>query len=61
MDKLLKKYNIIDILPINYGWSGDKKYILTDNCGIKYILRESKPELIQKRTIQYLYLDFFLF
>ena len=56
MEKLLKKYNIIDILPINYGWSGDKKYILTDNCGIKYILRESKPEQKQKRENQYLYL-----
>ena len=33
MENLLKKYNIGDITPINYGWSGDKKYILTDKCG----------------------------
>ena len=56
MEKLLKKYDIIDVSPINYGWSGDKKYILTDNCGIKYILRESKPELIQRRATQFQYM-----
>jgi aminoglycoside phosphotransferase (APT) family kinase protein len=56
MENLLKKYNITNVLPINYGWSGDKKHILTDKCGTKYILRESRPEQKQKREIQYLYL-----
>ena len=56
MENLLKKYNIGDVTPINYGWSGDKKYILTDKCGTKYILRESQPEKKEKRESQYLYM-----
>lgn len=55
MNNLIKKYNIVEIHPINYGWSGDKKSILIDKSGKKYILRESPIELFDKRNTQYSY------
>ena len=55
MNVLLNKYNIDEVHPINYGWSGDKKSVLIDKNGKKYILRESPIELYDKRSTQYSY------
>ena len=55
MKNLLNKYRVQKVIPINYGWSGDKKHILICNSGKKYILRESPQDLFQKRNEQYFY------
>jgi aminoglycoside phosphotransferase (APT) family kinase protein len=37
-------YSFINIIPITKGWSGDKKYCVTDANGVKYLLRISQQE-----------------
>jgi aminoglycoside phosphotransferase (APT) family kinase protein len=53
MEKLINKYNIVKHEPLTKGWSKEIKTILTDKDGIEYLLRESKIELYDKRTIQF--------
>ena len=53
LDSIIVKYNIINVEPLTKGWSSDKKYILTDKDGFKYILRVSKIDLYDKRYNQY--------
>ena len=52
----IKENNIIKCLPLNKGWSGDKKYILKDEVGNKYLLRVSNSSKYEKRKMQYDYL-----
>ena len=41
--------NFISKVPIEKGWSGDKKYCVIDESGTKYLLRISSPERTQNR------------
>jgi len=41
--------NFISKIPIEKGWSGDKKYCVTTESGQKYLLRISSPERAQNR------------
>ncbi|MBQ4050309.1 MAG: phosphotransferase [Oscillospiraceae bacterium] len=36
-------------VPIDKGWSGDRKFCVTDSCGTKYLLRISPPERTEFR------------
>ena len=53
MDKVLKKYDIINIEKLNKGWSRDIKFILTNSIGDKYLLRISNAELFEKKKEQF--------
>lgn len=50
---IIKKHNIKGIVPLNKGWSSDKKYILTDYNENKFILRISDKDVYEKRFNQY--------
>ena len=39
--------------PINKGWSGDKKYCVTDEKGNKYLLRVSPAEQYGRKKSEY--------
>lgn len=39
--------------PINKGWSGDKKYCVTDKQGNKFLLRVSPIEQYQRKKSEY--------
>ena len=39
--------------PINKGWSGDRKYCVTDDSGIRYLLRVSPREQLEKKRNQF--------
>ena len=52
----IKENNVVEIAPLNKGWSGDKKYILTDNLNNKFLLRISSASKYEKRKMQYEYL-----
>ena len=39
--------------PINKGWSGDKKYCVTDACGNKYLLRVSPSEQFERKKSEF--------
>ena len=41
--------NLISKIPIEKGWSGDKKYCVTTQNGTKYLLRISAPERAKNR------------
>jgi aminoglycoside phosphotransferase (APT) family kinase protein len=43
-------YTFISITPITKGWSGDKKYCVTDDNGVKYLLRLSPHDWITHRN-----------
>ena len=53
LDSIIVKYNIINVEPLNKGWSNDKKYILTNNENYKFVLRVSKKDVYDKRYNQY--------
>jgi hypothetical protein len=42
----LSEYKTVE--PITKGWSKDKKYCITKEEGIKYLLRISAADLIEK-------------
>ena len=56
MKKLLEKYHIKELIPINTGWSKDIKKILISEDETKYILKESNIDLYNKKTSQYFYI-----
>lgn len=39
--------------PINKGWSGDKKYCVTDENGIKYLFRVSEPSQYEQKQAEF--------
>lgn len=47
----------INIIPLNKGWSNDKKFIVTDNNFQKYLLRISSIELFEKKKNQFKLLE----
>lgn len=40
--------------PINKGWSGDKKYCVTDGEGNKFLLRVSPAEQYDRKKVEYM-------
>lgn len=41
------------IVPVPKGWSGDRKYRVTDDGGTNYLLRVSPPEQYDRRKAQF--------
>ena len=54
---IFNKYNIIECKPLTKGFSKDKKYIVTNNNNIKYILRVSDISVLEKRKNQFQILE----
>ena len=50
---IIEKHNIINVAPLNKGWSADKKFILLNKDNEKFILRISNISLYNKRFNQY--------
>ena len=46
---IFNKYEIIKCEPLTKGFSKDKKYIVEDSKGVKYILRVSDVSVLEKR------------
>ena len=45
--------NFVTKEPINKGWSGDKKYCVTDENGTRYLLRVSPIEQYERKKSEY--------
>ena len=52
-EQLCNKYGITSVTPLLKGWSKDKKYILEDVGGERYVLRLSNNELYEKKKKQF--------
>ncbi|MBQ7645747.1 MAG: phosphotransferase, partial [Clostridia bacterium] len=52
-EKLCDKYTIISVEPLLKGWSRDKKNILENSDGEKYVLRLSNNDLYEKKKKQF--------
>ena len=52
-EQLCDKYRIVSVAPLIKGWSGDKKYILENGDGERYVLRLSKSDLYEKKKNQF--------
>ena len=52
-EKLCEKYGVVSAEPLLKGWSKDKKYILEDGDGAKYLLRLSDRTLYEKKKNQF--------
>ena len=52
-EDLCKRYGITAKTPLLKGWSGDKKYVLEDREGVRYLLRLSDPSLYEKKKKQF--------
>ena len=50
---IFNKYEIIKCEPLTKGFSKDKKYIVEDSKGVKYILRVSDVSVLEKRKNQF--------
>lgn len=51
--EFIKTQNIVSISPLLKGWSKDKKYILEDAKGCKFLLRISDKSLYEKKKKQF--------
>ncbi|MBR3840463.1 MAG: phosphotransferase [Erysipelotrichales bacterium] len=49
----IKSHNIVSTIPLLKGWSRDKKYILEDTNGTKYLLRISDKSLYEQKHKQF--------
>ena len=52
-EQLCEKYKIVSAAPLLKGWSGDKKYILENGDGERYVLRLSDHGLYEKKKRQF--------
>ena len=52
-EQLCDKYRIVSVAPLIKGWSGDKKYILENGDGERYVLRLSDNGLYEKKKKQF--------
>ncbi|MBQ6020100.1 MAG: phosphotransferase [Clostridia bacterium] len=52
-EQLCSKYGIVSAAPLLKGWSGDKKYILENGDGERYVLRLSDHGLCEKKKRQF--------
>lgn len=52
-ERLCYKYKIASVKPLLKGWSGDKKYILENGDGERYVLRLSNNDLYDKKKNQF--------
>lgn len=52
-ERLYDKYGIVSVAPLLKGWSGDKKYILENSDGERYVLRLSNNDLYDKKKNQF--------
>ena len=50
----MKTHHFITKTPVEKGWSGDKKYCVTDKSGHKYLLRTSPPEQYARKEEEFL-------
>ena len=48
-ERLCDQYEIVSVKPLLKGWSGDKKYILENGDGERYVLRLSNGDLYEKK------------
>lgn len=48
-----KNFKIINVKPINKGWSSDKKFCVTTNEGTKYLLRISPIEQLERKKTEF--------
>lgn len=53
MENLLKKMGISRWEPLNKGWSRDKKFVLTDRDGVKFLLRIFDGSLYDAKKKQF--------
>ena len=53
LKNIFNKYEIIKCEPLTKGFSKDKKYIVEDSKGVKYILRISDVSVFEKRKNQF--------
>jgi serine/threonine-protein kinase len=53
LEQLCSKYRITSVTPLLKGWSGDRKFILEDKGGERYLLRLSNPDLFEKKKAQF--------
>lgn len=53
IDNIIKKYKIVSQKQLLKGWSWDRKYILEDESGKKYLLRLTDKEFYYVRLEQY--------
>lgn len=49
----MEKFIFIKKEPINKGWSGDKKYCVTDKNGVRYLLRVSEKSQYEKKLAEF--------
>jgi len=47
---------ITERLPIEKGWSGERKYRAVDSRGERYLLRLSPPERLERKRMEYEYM-----
>ena len=52
-EQVCDKYRIVSVAPLLKGWSADKKYILEDSDGERYVLRLSDNDLFEKKKKQF--------
>lgn len=55
--EFLKKQNVVSVTPLLKGWSRDKKYILEDANGYRFLLRISDRSLLDKKKAQFALLE----
>jgi serine/threonine-protein kinase len=53
LERIRCSENFKEIVPLNKGWSKDKKYIITNNDNSKYLLRISDISLYEKKKEQF--------
>ena len=53
LEQLCDKYRIVSVTPLLKGWSKDRKFILADKDGEKYVLRLSANDLYEKKKNQF--------
>lgn len=49
----MPSYRFVTQEPIDKGWSGDKKYCVTDENGIKYLFRVSEPSQYGQKQAEF--------
>ena len=49
----MKLSDFVEVMPINKGWSEDKKYCVTDKNGQKYLLRISSMEQYERKKAEF--------
>ncbi len=49
----MKLSDYMEVVEINKGWSGDKKYCVTDKEGHKYLLRISPSEQYDHKKVEF--------